>query len=131
MTLHDAGMTRFVQWWRRNQRSGYAFAQGAHLHGALPERYRIWESRRAWLWGVWLPVGCLVVGLAFGPWGWVAWLIYPLQMLRQAVRNRGSLGDRTLLGLFQLLARFPEACGEIKFMRDQLFGRQSRLIEYK
>src|SRR5262245_34511064 len=131
MTLHDAAMTRFKQWWRRVQRSGYAFAQGAHLHGALPERYRIWESRRAWLWGVWLPLSCLVIGLAFGPWGWAAWLIFPLQILRQTMRNRGPLKQRALLALFQLLARFPEAWGQIKFMRDRLLGRQVRLIEYK
>ena len=131
MTLHDAAMTRFGQWWRRTQRSGYAFAQGAYLHGALPERYRIWESRRAWLWGVWLPLACLVIGLAFGPWGWAAWLIFPLQILRQTMRNRGPLKQRALLALFQLLARFPEACGQIKFMLDRLFGRQARLIEYK
>ena len=131
MTRHDVAMTRFGQWWLRVQRSGYAFAQGAYLHGAMPERYRVWESRRAWLWGIWLPLGCLLAGLAFSPWGWAAWLIYPLQVLRQIARNRGPLRDRTLLALFQMLARFAEAWGEIKFMRDRLFGRQSRLIEYK
>jgi glycosyltransferase involved in cell wall biosynthesis len=131
MTFHDAAMTHFGQWWRRVQRSGYAFAQGAYLHGAPPERYRIWESRRAWLWGVWLPLACLIMGLRFEPWGWAAWLIFPLQILRQTMRNRGPLKQRALLALFQLLARFPEACGQIKFLLDRLFGRRARLIEYK
>ena len=36
MTLHDAAITRFGQWWWRNMRSGYAFALGAELHGAPP-----------------------------------------------------------------------------------------------
>ena len=67
MALHDAAMTRFAQWWRRALRSGYAFAQGAYLHGAPPERHWVWESRRAWLWGVWLPLACLAVGLCSGP----------------------------------------------------------------
>jgi len=131
MALHDAAMTRFSQWWRRALRGGYAFAQGAHLHGALPERYRIWEARRAWLWGIWLPLICLATGLAFGPWGWAAWLIYPLQVLRQTARNTGPLGDRATLAVFQVLARFPEGLGQIKFMRDRLLGRQAYLIEYK
>ncbi len=77
MAWHDAAMTRFSQWWRRAFRSGYAFAQGADLHGAPPERHWVWESRRAWLWGVWLPLACVAAGVAFGPWGWAAWLIYP------------------------------------------------------
>ena len=39
MTLHDAAMTRFSQWWRRSKRAGFAFAEGAHLHGASQERH--------------------------------------------------------------------------------------------
>ena len=131
MTLHDAAMTRFGQWWRRTQRSGYAFAQGAYLHGAPPERHWVWEARRAWLWGVWLPLGCLAGGLIFGPWGWAGWLVYPLQMFRQTLRNHGPLRQRFLLALFQLLSRFPEGWGEITFLRDRMLGRQRRLIEYK
>jgi GT2 family glycosyltransferase len=131
MALHDAAMMRFSQWWRRALRSGYAFAQGAYLHGAPPERHWVWESRRAWLWGIWLPLACLALGLVFGPWGWAAWLIYPLQILRQTARNHGSLRERALLALFQILARFPEGWAQLQFMRDRLLGRQAGLIEYK
>jgi hypothetical protein len=52
-------------------------------------------------------------------------------MLRQTMRNPGPLGNRAVRALFQMLARFPEGCGQIKFARDRLLGRQSRLIEYK
>jgi GT2 family glycosyltransferase len=131
MTLHDAAILRLAQWWRRTLRCGYAFAQGAYLHGEPPEFHRVRESRRAWLWGIWLPLACLAIGVGFGPWGWAAWLIYPLQILRQTLRNRGPLGDRAVLALFQVLARFPEGWGQIKFMHDRLLGRQTRLIEYK
>jgi GT2 family glycosyltransferase len=131
MTLHDADMTRFRQWWRRALRAGYAFAQGAHLHGAPPERLWVWESRRAWGWGIALPLACLAFGLAFPPWGFAAFLIYPAQMLRQTLRNQGSLKERALLALFQVLARFPEGLGQMKFARDRLLARQTRLIEYK
>ncbi len=131
MTLHDAAIMRFSQWWKRIVRSGYAFAHGAYLHGGLPERHWLWESRRAWIWGLWLPLVCLIAGVAFGPWGWALWLIYPLQMLRQIGRNSGTLKHRAALALFQLLARFAESAGQIKFMHDRLVGRRSPLIEYK
>jgi GT2 family glycosyltransferase len=131
MARHDAAMTHLGQWWRRTLRGGYAFAQGAYLHGAPPERHCVWESRRAWLWGIWLPLACLVIGLLLGPWGWVAWLVFPLQMLRQTLRNHGPLGQRAVLAFFQVLARFPEGCGQIKFMRDRLLGCQARLTRYK
>jgi glycosyltransferase involved in cell wall biosynthesis len=131
MTLHDAAILRFGQWWARVLRSGYAFAHGSYLHGAPPERHWVWEARRAWIWGVWLPLGCLAAGLALGPWGWLAWSIYPLQMLRQTARNSGPLGERATLAFYQLLSRFPEAMGELQFMRDRILGQRSQLIEYK
>jgi GT2 family glycosyltransferase len=131
MTLHDAAMMNFGQWWRRAMRAGYAFAQGAYLHGAPPERHWVWDSRRAWLWGVWLPLGCLAIGLTVEPWGWASWLIYPLQMVRQIVRNTGSVSRPATLSLFQVLARFPESWGQMKFTLDRLIGRQAHLIEYK
>jgi glycosyltransferase involved in cell wall biosynthesis len=131
MALHDAAMLHFTQWWRRTLRNGYAYAQGAFLHGAPPEHHKVWESRRAWLWGIWLPLMCVMGGLAFAPWGWAGWLIYPLQLLHLTVRNHGPLSDRALLAFFQVLARFPEGLGQMMFMRDRLYGRQVHLIEYK
>src|SRR5262249_2297836 len=131
MTWHDAAMTRFGQWWRRALRGGYAYAQGAYLHGRSPEHYRIWESRRAWIWGVWLALTCILASFLFRTCGLALWLIYPLQFLRQIVRTQGAMTDRATLALFQLLARFPEGLGQIRFMRDRMAGRQAGLIEYK
>lgn len=131
MAAHDAAMTRFAQWWWRSVRTGYGFAQGAALHGGTPARHYLWESRRAWLWGIWLPFACLAAGLVFGPWGWMSWLIYPAQVLRQTVRNHGSLRERATLALFQVIGRFPESWGQLKFLLDRLRGRGTVLIEYK
>jgi GT2 family glycosyltransferase len=39
MAWHDAAMTRFSQWWRRSERAGHAFAEGAALHGKSPQRH--------------------------------------------------------------------------------------------
>lgn len=131
MALHDAAMTRLSQWLRRTVRAGYAYAQGAHLHGAAPERHYVWETRRTWAWGVVIPLLCLASGLLFGPLGWAAWLVYPAQVARQTLRNAGSWSERATLAFFQTLARFPEAVGQLKFLRDRWLGRQARLIEYK
>ena len=47
------------------------------------------------------------------------------------MRNSGALGERAALAFYQLLARFPEAWGEIKFLLDRVTRRQATLIEYK
>lgn len=36
MTIHDAAMTTFAQWWKRARRCGHAYAEGYHLHGRTP-----------------------------------------------------------------------------------------------
>jgi glycosyltransferase involved in cell wall biosynthesis len=131
MTLHDAAMTSFSQWWRRALRAGYAYALNAHIHGKSYDRHYVWETRRAWLWGVCLPLFCILCVLLFGWLGLASVMIYPLQFIRQSIRNRGTLKDRVSLALFELLSRFAETFGQVKFARDRLLKRQSALIEYK
>jgi glycosyltransferase involved in cell wall biosynthesis len=131
MAKHDANMTRFGQWWRRTVRSGYAFAQGAALHGGPPERHWVWESGRAWLWAIFLPGTIVTSVILFDAWAWLLLLIYPLQIVKQTLRSDGTMGHRMLVGFFQVLARFPEACGQFLYLRDRLAARQAQLIEYK
>ena len=52
MTLHDAAMTQFGQWWKRNVRAGHAYAQGYAMHGTPPELHDRKEVRSNWFWGV-------------------------------------------------------------------------------
>lgn len=131
MTWHDAAMLRWGQWWQRIRRSGYAFAQGAHLHGASPARHKLRESRRAWAWGLGLPVAIALVALLLGPWALAALALYPLQVLRLYLRGSGARRDRALLACFHTLGRFPEVLGQLQFVRDRWLGRRSALIEYK
>ena len=131
MTWHDAAMTRFGQWWRRAVRAGYAYAQGADIHGASAERHWVWESLRALLWGLLLPLGCLAIALLAAPWGWAAFAIYPLQVARQTLRNSGPPRRRIALAWFQVIARFPEAVGLLKYAWNRLLHQQGRLIEYR
>jgi GT2 family glycosyltransferase len=131
MALHDAAITRFTQWWRRNVRSGYAFALGRHLHGAAPERMWVWESRRAWIWGIWLPLACAAAAAYFGAAGLALLLVYPFQLLRRIPRQPGSWQDRFAFASFELLGRFAEATGQLRFAMHRLFSGRSRIIEYK
>lgn len=126
MTLHDAAMTRFGQWWRRTVRGGHAFAEGAWLHGAAPERHWVKETQRAAVWGLLLPL--LVVGAAvcLSPGWWALAAVYPLQMLRLARMPGGGLR-----AVFLVLAKFPEAWGVLQFAWGRLWRIRSRLIEYK
>jgi GT2 family glycosyltransferase len=131
MAKHDANMMRFGQWWRRVVRSGYAFAQGAAIHGGSSERHWVWESFRAWLWAIFLPLAVIICVVLFGRWAWLLLLVYAAQFVKQVIRSAGTPRDRMLVSFFQLLARFPEAYGQLLYLRHRLAARESQLIEYK
>ncbi|HUX90618.1 MAG TPA: glycosyltransferase family A protein [Gallionellaceae bacterium] len=131
MTLHDAAISRIGQWWKRTMRCGYAYAEGAHLHGALPERHRVKASRRVWIWGVGIPVVTVCISTSLGIWGWAILLIYPAQVVRLALHGTRSVRENWLSALFLVLGKFPEAVGQLNFVNNRLAGRTARLIEYK
>lgn len=131
MTLHDAALYRFDQWWRRSLRTGYAFALGAHLHGAPPERHWVWESRRAWIWAVGVPLAVVVLAVVFGWWALALLVVYPLQVIRLALTGRRAARENWWRALALVVGQFPEMLGQIRFLRDRYRHRQSRLIEYK
>ena len=130
MTLHDASLLRFGQWWKRAQRGGHAFAEGAHLHGAGPEWHAVRQTTRAMVWGAGLPLAILLLGLLDARFWWLT-LLYPAQALRLALRYGVGRPLSWLRALFALMTHFAEASGVVKFHWNRLFGRRSALIEYK
>ncbi|HDS1818316.1 TPA: glycosyltransferase [Pseudomonas putida] len=131
MTLHDAAMTRFSQWWRRSLRAGHAYAEGAFLHGRAPEHHWLRESRRAWLWGLGIPLGTVLASGLVGGWALLLLLIYPLQAVRLARRGSKSRRENWLQAVFLVLGKFPEMLGQVKFLRNRLAAGKAALIEYK
>lgn len=129
MTWHDADMHRFWQWWQRSKRAGYAYAEGAALHGAPPERHGVRELRRAVGWGLLLPA-VVLAGLASGEvWAATLLLLYPLQWLRLALTR--SAPRPWLWSLFNTLGKFAEAQGALRYWILRLRRRRGGLIEYK
>jgi glycosyltransferase involved in cell wall biosynthesis len=134
MCLHDAAMTRFGQWWRRNVRGGHAFAEVSSMHRGSPQRLWVRESRSIWIWGVALPA----LGLALL---WPVWwasaavaALYPLQTARIFLRKRKGgvpARDAALYAGSVMLGKFAQAVGQLKFWSRALRGRPGTIIEYK
>lgn len=130
MTLHDAALQHFSQWWRRTLRGGYAFAQGASLHGDAAERHWVRESRSARFWGLGIPLLVFAVVTWWSAWGLLLLAIYPLQIIRLAMRKQQTRNNWRRAG-FLVLGKFPEMLGQLKFLAHRHAGSQPRLIEYK
>lgn len=143
MTIHDAAMTRFEQWWKRSKRSGHAYAEGAMLHGRTVTRHNVRQTISALTYGVVLPLSAVAIG---GPVGAVlgrsvgqaalTTLLMPyLKAAYGAYKYRLQQGDNPddarLYAVFCMLGKFPEAAGVLTYVVNYLRGKHTGLIEYK
>lgn len=135
MTLHDAALTRFSQWWTRALRGGWAYADGAQRFGDSPARHWRHEVRSNWAWGAALPA--LGVGLALPTLGaslWVAaggYSVLFVKVLRDARRRGLSPKEARIYAAFAVLAKLPQAAGQARYWVQRATGKSHRLIEYK
>lgn len=131
MTLHDAAMTRFAQWWKRSMRAGHAFAEVSMLHHGSPKRIWALETRRALVWASIAPAAALFA-LTISPWALLALAAYPLQAARLWLSARGRLGDDAApYAAFSVIGKFAEAQGALRYFVNRFRRRRAGLIEYK
>jgi hypothetical protein len=136
MTLHDAAMTRFGQWWHRNARAGHAYAECAYLHGIERERFRVRELLSILAWGAALPVLALAATPRTHGWSLVALVVsYALLAVRvyRSQRARGETGENArLYAVSCVVGKLAQLQGVARFLWNR-FARRRRtpLIEYK
>lgn len=135
MTLHDANIHRFSEWWKRVERSGHATAQGASLHGKSVEKYRVKRSIGTLFWGLGIPAIILISTFLFGWVGLLTTLIYPVQIFR-IFKNEKKRIQRTpkqtlIHSFFIVLGKSAEAYGWLKFHWRKMTGKQITILEYK
>jgi len=134
MATHDAAMTRASQWWKRSVRCGFAYANGAALHGRGPERHFVREHRRIMVWGLGVPAIAAALAWPTGGISLALLALYPLQLARtyRGLRVRvPHRGHALAYAASCVLGKFPQAVGLVKFYLGRVQGTTSRLIEYK
>lgn len=135
MTLHDAAITHFSQWWKRCLRGGWYVAEGRAMYGHTPEAYQVREERSGWLWGLVIPLSSLVLALPTKGLSLLLLLGYPAMMVkiaryRQRVHH-DSLTNARLYAGFCMLSKLPQWLGQMKYYRSRWLKQTPVLIEYK
>lgn len=136
MTLHDAKILRFSQWWKREIRNGHAYAEGFLLHGLSRDRHWVRESFRCWFWALFLPLLAVIslkptqglsILLLLIVYAALAYKVY------RATKNKGfKPKDAIAYGLFcGVLDKYPKLLGQIQFFILKLLKRQRKIVEYK
>ncbi|MCC6659495.1 MAG: glycosyltransferase [Phycisphaerales bacterium] len=140
MCLHDSGMTRFGQWWRREMRGGYAGIDAARRFGLTQYRRqnrsaRMWTAgviagaaaaggAAAWVWGSWAALAAVLIVLA----------LVPFQSVRLAVRaaRRGApLSTAFAYGAMMMVSKWAQAYGQTKRSLELARGRSARIVEHR
>lgn len=140
MTLHDAAILEFGQWWTRCKRAGHAFAELASRHPDLrsPDYRR--SCRSIVIWAGVMPALFVAALLAtlFIDWMFALpaaalVLIWPAKMAQIALVKSRILPPRMAIasGVFLMLGKFPELLGLLRFRKSRASGQRSGLIEYK
>lgn len=135
MTLHDAAMKSFPQWWRRMNRAGHAYAEALHLQGRSPEMHNIRKTLSIVAWGGILPALSLLAAPISGGASLALLLAIPLlcsRIYRSSVRRGLPPADARLYAVACTLGKFAEMQGVLTFLWNRLVRRRrSNLIEYK
>jgi glycosyltransferase involved in cell wall biosynthesis/GT2 family glycosyltransferase len=134
MTLHDAAMLRFGQWWRRSVRTGYGMA--ACFAATRDSSAPLWrcENLSNLTYGALIPA----LALCLAPWTYgLSLLLFGLHAyvglrVYRAKRTRGvSSSDARLYAGLCVLGKFAQAYGQLRFLGDRLRSSRPALIEYK
>lgn len=138
MTLHDAAMSDFSQWWKRTERSGYAYMLHSVKHGKAGTRLaKSKELKSITFWGG----GCFVaLGLSLGLSSYWPAALYLVGVLLQVVRMslRPSPAAREYgraaaakYAFFLMLGKIPQLIGAVKAYLKTVSGKEHTLLEYK
>ena len=126
MTLHDANMTRFSQWWKRTVRTGHCFAEIGRMH---PPHFRR-ETLRVWAYGLILPL-LFLLGLITS--GWISLAVLALYALSywKTWRGLSAAPMAAKQAALLTLAKIPNLLGMLTYHRRRRNGDDMRIIEYK
>lgn len=114
MTVHDADMHAFSEWWRRAERSGVAYWTGYKKHGRGPERYNARQTARSVLWGGVLPVAALIGLFVWWPVTVAILVLYALKLVRVGLRHRGTVARPFRYAGFMMLSNVAEFVGILR-----------------
>jgi hypothetical protein len=137
MTLHDARMTHFGEYFRRAVRAGYGYAEVGMRYRKGPGRFLLRRAVSALFYAGVLPVAVVVLAVTRS-----IFVVVPLVLLLRvlvvttlAARRRGAdFGTAATYALFNLICKAGSLWGSLRFVLDRLQSRgqpRDELIVYR
>ncbi len=135
MTLHDADLRYFGQWWRRQVRSGHAYVESVHLHGGSEDRFFVRNLVSIGAWALAPPALALLGVLFFGWPGLLPLGLYAVlaaRVFRARRRLEDPAGHAALYAASVVVGKWAEFQGTVTYAWNRFVrGRRTGLLEYK
>lgn len=127
MTIHDAAMHRFGQWWNRALRSGMGYLQAWRQTrgGAMPGLYRR-NMVRAVVWAGALPLLSLTLALTLSPWWLLLWPGLTLLQFTRVMLREGIASAALAVG-----GKYAELAGMLRYLLQESRGSMRDAVTYK
>lgn len=140
MSLHDAEITSFSQWWRRHIRSGYG---GRDVQQRRQVDLFDQELRSAKIWTIgWATTTLLLVLIGYAASGVVGisialvlsagiWLLQAFRIANGFCKRQFVVIAAAQAGIISMLIKWANLFGQLRHWIDSRSGKHARLIEYK
>ena len=135
MTLHDAAMKKFSQYWQRAKRSGHAYAQSCFMYWNSGAKFQVRPMLSIVFWACFLPLLIASVSVVSSLLGLIVVMLYPALWLKMLLSRRSAYGDdlgsAAKYSFFILIAKWPQLIGVLEFASTCIQKRTPTIIEYK
>jgi GT2 family glycosyltransferase len=130
MTLHDAALRRFSQWWKRSVRSGYGCAQLFDVQKGRVASGFTRQLVKNIVWSLLAPFA-LLAGAFVSKWLLVLLLAYPAQMVRIALRVRSRVSEPWAYAAVMMAGHVAGFQGACQYAWQATTGRIPGQADYK
>lgn len=134
MTLHDANMTNFKQFWLRCARSGFAYTERWLMHSTRSRPYCVRELLSIGFWGAALPITIVTCFMILPTFAWILLLGYPVMILRvflKRMKLRYTVNESIIYSTLTQIGKLPQFFGVLKYIAGWVTGKETPIIEYK
>lgn len=130
MTLHDAALRSFAQWWKRAIRSGYGCAQIFDVQKGRVDRGYTRQFIKDVVWSTLTPFA-LLAAVFVSKWFLLLLLAYPAQIARIAIRVRSRFPNPWTYATVMLAGHIAGFRGACQYAWHAATGRIPRQADYK
>lgn len=134
MTIHDAQIFKFSQWWKRNIRGGWAIAEGYFMYGKTSEKYMKKEYFSGYFWGLIIPLFIISLILITKGLSLLFLFIYILLTFKiylNRLNINNNKKEALLYSFWCVLSKFPQFVGQYQYIFTKITKQKAKIIEYK